>query len=234
MESGDDILVIASGGLDSTALAYHLLDQGHRLRLVSFDYGQRHRVELRAAARIADEINIPHEVVDLVSVGRLLSGSALTDPEVAVPDGHYTDLSMRSTIVPNRNAIMTAVAVGIASASGCECVALGVHAGDHAIYPDCRPAFVDLADRLARTATEDTESPIRVIAPFVTWTKRQIVARGASLGVPFAMTWSCYRGGERHCGSCGTCIERREAFELASVPDPTAYGAIASSTSKGR
>ncbi|PZG39903.1 7-cyano-7-deazaguanine synthase QueC [Spongiactinospora gelatinilytica] len=215
-----DTVVLASGGLDSTVLAYHLRDKGRRIRMISFDYGQRHRRELQAAALVGTALRVTHDVVDLSVLGRLLGGSALTDDSVAVPDGHYTDSSMQATIVPNRNAILTAIAVGIASAHGCGQVALGVHAGDHPVYPDCRPDFVELADRIAQAATANT---VRVMAPFVTWSKGEIVGHGAALGVPYDLTWSCYRGELLHCGRCGTCVERREAFELAGVPDPTGY-----------
>jgi 7-cyano-7-deazaguanine synthase len=131
---------------------------------------------------------------------------------------------MRATVVANRNAIFVDVAVGVAVAEGADAVAIGVHAGDHAIYPDCRPAFVDAAERLARVANEGFAADgFRVLAPFVEWSKADIVRRGAELGVPFADTWSCYRGRDVHCGTCGTCVERREAFALAGVPDPTRY-----------
>ncbi|KWW97750.1 7-cyano-7-deazaguanine synthase [Carbonactinospora thermoautotrophica] len=217
-------VVIASGGLDSTAVAYWLADQGSELLLVSFDYGQRHRIELDHARRIAETLNARHEIVDLTSVGRLLTGSALTDANVPVPDGHYTDVSMRSTVVPNRNALMLDVAVGAAVAAGADAVALGIHAGDHPIYPDCRPAFLDAYARLAKVANEGfLVAGFRVLAPFLCSSKADIVRTAAALGVPFELTWSCYKGGPTHCGVCGTCTERREAFTLAGVPDPTTY-----------
>jgi 7-cyano-7-deazaguanine synthase len=216
-----------SGGLDSVTLAHLLADEGHDLVLVSFDYGQRHVRELELAAACATCLGAPHHVVDLRSAGALLGGSALTDADVGVPDGHYTDESMRATVVPNRNAIFLSVAAGLAVAQGAEIVATAVHAGDHPIYPDCRPEFVDAFERTTRIANEGFASPgFRVAAPFLHSSKADIVALGARLGVPFDQTWSCYRGGERHCGRCGTCVERREAFELAGVDDPTAYEAV--------
>jgi 7-cyano-7-deazaguanine synthase len=217
-------VVIASGGLDSTTVAYALHTDGVEVLLVSFDYGQRHRRELECAARIAGLLGAPHHLVDLTSVGALLSGSALTDPDVAVPDGHYTHASMRATVVPNRNALMLDVAVGVAVAHGYDAVAFGAHAGDHTIYPDCRPAFLDAFAACARVANEGLLAEgFAVLAPFLAATKAEIVARGARLAVPFAETWSCYKGGAAHCGTCGTCVERREAFVLAGVLDPTAY-----------
>lgn len=217
-------VAVVSGGLDSAVLAYHLLAGGRTLRLLSFDYGQRHRVELDHARRLAADLGARHDVVDLRAAGALLTGSALTDAAVEVPDGHYTDASMRSTVVANRNAIFVQVAVGVAVAEGAGAVAVGIHAGDHPVYPDCRPAFVDAAARLARVANEGfLADGFELLAPFLTWSKADIVRRGAELGVPFGATWSCYRGGERHCGTCGTCVERREAFAEAGVDDPTPY-----------
>ena len=219
-------VAVVSGGLDSAVLTHHLLVEGWKLRLLSFDYGQRHAREVEHAARLAAAVGADHDIVDLRSVGALLTGSALTDDGVDVPDGHYTDESMRSTVVPNRNAIFVSVAVGVAVASGAEAVALGVHAGDHPIYPDCRPAFVDSAERLAVLGNDGfLVADFVLLTPFLEWTKAEIVARGASLDVAFADTWSCYRGGDRHCGRCGTCVERREAFAVAGVVDPTAYEA---------
>ena len=217
-------VAVVSGGLDSAVLTYELRADGWGLRLLSFDYGQRHAKELDHARKLAAGFGAPHSVVDLRSTGVLLAGSALTDSSVAVPEGHYTDESMRATVVANRNAIFVQVAVGVAVAEGAAAVAVGVHAGYHPIYPDCRPAFVEAAERLALVANEGfVAEGFRLLAPFLHRTKADIVRRGAELGVPFAETWSCYAGGDRHCGRCGTCVERREAFALAGVPDPTEY-----------
>lgn len=216
--------MIASGGLDSTVLAYWLAARRSDLTLLSFDYGQRHRVELDHAADIATLLECPHEIVDLTALGGLLVGSALTDNEVAVPDGYYTDESMRATIVPNRNAIMLDIAVAVAVARKADAVAFGAHAGDHAVYPDCRPAFVEHFTRSARTANEGLlVEEFEILAPFVHLSKTDIVRIGAALGVPFERTWSCYRGGTVHCGTCGTCTERQEAFEQNGITDPTSY-----------
>ncbi|MFV2013593.1 MULTISPECIES: 7-cyano-7-deazaguanine synthase [unclassified Micromonospora] len=154
----------------------------------------------------------------------MLAGSSLTDPTVATPDGHYSDSSMRATVVPNRNAIMLDVAVAHAVAIGAVAVAFGAHTGDHPIYPDCRPSFVAAYEQMVRVANEGFIDPgFAVLAPFINTSKSQIVAEGARLGVRFGDTWSCYRGGSRHCGTCGTCVERREAFFVANVADPTEY-----------
>lgn len=217
-------VVIASGGLDSTVLAYWLHARGTELSLVSFDYGQRHRVELRYAAATASALATPHEVVDLSALGRVLHGSALTDSGVEVPDGHYTDASMRATVVPNRNAIMLDIAVALAVVTQADAVAFGAHAGDHPIYPDCREPFATSFAHTASIANEGhLPSDFQVVAPFLASTKTDIVRLGAHLGVPFEQTWSCYRGGAQQCGTCGTCTERREAFHEADVTDPTTY-----------
>lgn len=227
--AGRTAVTVLSGGVDSTVLAYHLAANGWQVRPVSFDYGQRHARELLAAQRTTDRLDLPHEVVDLRSVGRLLGGSALTDSSVEVPSGHYTDLSMRATVVANRNAIFTSVTVGLAVAEAAAAVALGIHAGDHPIYPDCRPEFVAAAEQLALVANEGfIAEGFQLLTPWLYRSKADIVRRGAELSVPFADTWSCYRGEERHCGRCGTCVERREAFELAGVVDPTEYAGVES------
>lgn len=214
-------IVICSGGLDSATLAYKAANEHALTALISFDYGQRHRKELDFAARIAKHLNAPHHVIDISSIGKHLSGSALTD-DVGVPDGHYAEDSMKLTVVPNRNAIMLSIAYGIASAKNADAVAAAFHGGDHFIYPDCRPPFVEAFEKMQNHALEGF-STLKLYAPFLNMTKAQIVAEGARLGVPFADTWSCYKGTEQHCGRCGTCVERREAFEIASITDPTLY-----------
>jgi 7-cyano-7-deazaguanine synthase len=217
-------VVVASGGIDSTTLAYWLAAQGAALTLISYDYGQRHSVELDFAAAVARALRAPHHVVDLSDLGSVLTGSALTEEAVGVPDGHYTAASMRATVVPNRNAIMLDVAVGAAIAAGADAVAYGAHAGDHAIYPDCRAEFLDAYARMAAVGNAGfLPDGFQVLAPLMAMSKADIVAVADELAVPLADTWSCYRGGRRHCGTCGTCVERREAFVLAGVPDPTRY-----------
>ena len=221
------VVTTLSGGLDSVTLAHQLAAEGKDLVAVSFHYGQRHAKELDAAAACAARIGAAHHIVDLRSVGALLTGSALTDSAVEVPEGHYTDETMASTVVPNRNAIMLSVAVGVAVARGASAVATAVHAGDHTIYPDCRPAFIEAIEHEARIANEGfIAEGFRVLAPFLHASKADIVRAGAALDVPFETTWSCYVGGEVHCGRCGTCVERREAFDLAGVTDPTSYAGV--------
>lgn len=213
--------VVCSGGLDSVSLAHIIAAQHSLSRIVSFDYGQRHRKELDFAARAAERLGVPFHLIDLRAIGAALTGSALTD-DIDVPDGHYAQETMRITVVPNRNAIMLTVAFGVAVAQGDEAVATAVHGGDHFIYPDCRPAFIGAFAQMQKAAL-DGYADVALHAPFLHETKADIVAAGARAGTPFAQTWSCYKGGEIHCGRCGTCVERREAFHLADVCDPTAY-----------
>jgi 7-cyano-7-deazaguanine synthase len=214
-------IVICSGGLDSVTLAHKVAAERTLTRLVSFDYGQRHKKELDYARSCALRLGVPHDVVDITAVGRLLTGSALTggDP---VPEGHYAEDTMRVTVVPNRNAIMLAVAFGVAAAQQADAVAVAVHGGDHFIYPDCRPAFVEAFEAMQRRALEGL-ARVALYTPFLRLSKADILREGARLRVPFAETWSCYQGGARHCGRCGTCVERREAFHLAGHDDPTIY-----------
>jgi 7-cyano-7-deazaguanine synthase len=214
-------IVICSGGLDSVTLAYKIAKENALSGLVSFNYGQRHKKELEFARVCAERLKAPHSVVDISGVGALLSGSALTD-NVAVPDGHYAEETMKITVVPNRNAIMLSIAYGIASAQNADAVAAAFHGGDHFIYPDCRPAFAKSFETMQKHAMEGF-SDIKLYTPFITISKGEIVAEGARLSVPFEETWSCYKGGEKHCGRCGTCVERREAFHLANVIDLTGY-----------
>jgi 7-cyano-7-deazaguanine synthase len=214
-------IVVCSGGLDSVSLAHRIADEGNLLGLVSFDYGQRHAKELDYAAACAQRLGVFHQIIDMAAIGAQLSGSALTD-DIEVPDGHYAEETMRVTVVPNRNAIMLAVAFGVAAARQAEAVAIAVHGGDHFIYPDCRPAFIDALQAM-QTHALDGYASVRLLAPYVDGSKADIVTDGARHGTPFGETWSCYKGGDRHCGRCGTCVERREAFHLAGVEDPTDY-----------
>jgi 7-cyano-7-deazaguanine synthase len=213
-------VVLLSGGLDSTVLLYHLQSLGTEVLALSVDYGQRHRKELEAACAVTTAAGVPHQIADLSGVTPLLAGSALTSSEIAVPLGHYEDETMKLTVVPNRNMILLSVATAWAITTKSDVVAYAAHGGDHAIYPDCRAEF---ADALAGAIALCDWHPVKLLRPFVSWTKADIAKRGAELAVPMELTWSCYQGGTTHCGQCGTCVERREAFELAGVTDPTEY-----------
>lgn len=217
-------VLIASGGMDSATLAYYYADLGYALTLVGFDYGQRHKKELESLKNLGEELMADVKIVDLSVLGQHLHGSSLTSKDVEVPDGHYAQETMKATVVPNRNAIMLSIATGIAISEKADLVATGVHAGDHFIYPDCRPEFIQNLDVALRLATEGfSEEDFHIEAPFVAITKADIAALGYRLGVPYEKTWSCYKGGEIHCGRCGTCVERIEAFIESGTPDLTEY-----------
>ncbi|MCC6598627.1 MAG: 7-cyano-7-deazaguanine synthase QueC [Alphaproteobacteria bacterium] len=214
-------IVICSGGLDSIILAHKIARERDLAGLVSFDYGQRHKKELHYARACAASLGVPFDLIDITGVGKVLTGSALTD-DVTVPDGHYAEETMKITIVPNRNAIMLSIAYGIAASRKAQAVATAVHGGDHFIYPDCRPEFITAFEGMQNQALAGYAT-ISLYTPFLSKTKADIAAEGAVLGVNFAQTWSCYKGGDIHCGRCGTCVERREAFDLSGVADPTEY-----------
>ncbi|ASP34928.1 7-cyano-7-deazaguanine synthase QueC [Labrenzia sp. VG12] len=214
-------LVICSGGMDSVTLAHRIAQDHELIGLISFDYGQRHKKELDFARACAEELNTEFILIDIANIGRQLTGSALTD-DLDVPDGHYAEDTMKVTVVPNRNAIMLTIAYGIASSRGAEAVATAVHGGDHFIYPDCRPAFTESFETMQRHAL-DGLGEIRLFTPYVNVSKAEIAREGLALAVDYRKTWSCYKGGAEHCGRCGTCVERREAFHLAGGIDPTVY-----------
>ncbi len=215
------VVVLLSGGLDSTVLLGHMLAHGASVRGLSVMYGQRHLTEIEAAKRVARFYDVPHQIVDLGALAAVMRNSSQTDKSVPVPEGHYADESMKATIVPNRNMILLATAIAEAISCGFNAVAYAAHAGDHAIYPDCRPEFAD-AMKVAASLCHYT--PIYLMRPFITMTKKAIVQRGYAIGAPMHFTYSCYVGKpEIHCGKCGTCVERKEAFALAGVTDPTSY-----------
>lgn len=214
------VILIYSGGLDSTVLLYHLLNGGNQVKAIGINYGQRHRKELIAASLIAGKAGVEYKVADLSALRPFLGGSSQTDDSVQVPYGHYAEENMKVTVVPNRNSLMLNVAAAWAIASKFDTLAYAAHAGDHAQYPDCRPAFIDAIKVLLRTVDWQ---PLNLIAPFAYKSKADIALLGHNLRAPMELTWSCYEGGEIHCGKCGTCVERREAFWLAGVGDRTPY-----------
>lgn len=215
------IVSIVSGGLDSVSMLYIQAKYKHDIHVLSFDYGQRHKKELGFARSAAYDVGGMWDCVDLSGLTHLIGGSSLTD-NIPVPDGHYAQENMKITVVPNRNAIMLSIAYGVAVAEQADAVAIAVHAGDHFIYSDCRPAFTELFEKMENKAIEGFGS-VQLLTPFIKYSKSDIVKEGQTAGTPFHKTWSCYKGGEIHCGTCGTCVERKEAFELADVQDPTKY-----------
>ena len=213
-----DSIIIYSGGLDSTTLLY---EERERIAVaVTFDYGSNHAArEIACARRHCAELGIEHIIIDLAFISRYFN-SSLTAGADAIPEGNYDDENMRSTVVPFRNGIMLSVACGLAESRGLKRVLIANHGGDHAIYPDCRPEFVKAMDS---AMTAGTYEGVKLVAPYTNITKGDIVRRGVKMGVDYSTTYSCYRGGERHCGRCGTCRERKEAFAEAGIIDPTNY-----------
>ena len=219
MQTTKDTILIVSGGMDSVTMLYDYRD---RIAMgLSFDYGSNHNAREIPFARLhCERLGIRHIVIPLDFMHRYFSSSLLQGGD-AIPEGHYADANMRSTVVPFRNGIMLAVAVGLAESNGLKCVMMANHGGDHTIYPDCRPEFVGAFDA---AATAGTYAGVRIVAPYTNLTKADIARRGAQLGIDYTETWSCYKGGERHCGRCGTCVERREAMLEAGIEDRTEYG----------
>ena len=213
-----DSVIIVSGGLDSITLLY---DKAETIALaVSFDYGQNHGAkELPFAVHHCRKLGIPHITIPLSFMHRYFKSSLLDGAE-AIPEGHYAEENMKSTVVPFRNGIMLAIATGIAESHGLKRVYIANHGGDHTIYPDCRPDFIQAMDG---AATAGTFVNVRIEAPYTNITKADIVRRGTALGADYSKTWSCYKGSDVHCGKCGTCVERKEAFLEAGVKDPTEY-----------
>ena len=214
------VVVLLSGGLDSVT-ALHDANRSHEVvAALSFDYGAKHHAkELPMAVWQCAHLGIPHNIAPLGFIAEefrsdLLSGGG------AIPDGHYEEQSMKSTVVPFRNGIMLSIAAGFAESRGAEAVVIAAHSGDHAIYPDCRESFME---PMARAIREGTYAQVELLRPFIAVDKAGIVRRGVELGIDFSHTWSCYKGSEIHCGTCGTCVERREAFLMACVADPTIY-----------
>ncbi|MDD2762889.1 MAG: 7-cyano-7-deazaguanine synthase QueC [Opitutaceae bacterium] len=214
------VVVLCSGGMDSVT-ALHWASRHHEIVVaLSFDYGSKHNHrEIPFAAENTRRLGVAHQVIGLDFINRCFA-SALLQSGGAVPDGHYEATTMRQTVVPFRNAIMLSIATGFAESRGAEGLVIAAHGGDHAIYPDCREDFMRAMGEAMR---HGTYAGIALLRPFIALTKAQIAAEGARLGVDYAQTWSCYKGGEIHCGRCGTCVERREAFLLAGLPDPTVY-----------
>ncbi len=218
MDTHKTALLVLSGGMDSTTMLYDYRDR--IAAAVNFSYGSNHNMRERECARIhCLRLGVELIEIDLDFMKKYFESSLLQGAG-AIPDGHYADDNMRSTVVPFRNGIMLSIAAGLAESRGLTEVMLANHSGDHTIYPDCRPEFVRAMDAAIEAGTFDG---LHLLAPYTTLSKGQIAARGAELGLDYALTYSCYKGGEKHCGTCGTCVERREALAEAGIPDPTLY-----------
>ncbi|PSF13462.1 7-cyano-7-deazaguanine synthase QueC [Marinobacter fuscus] len=219
----DTVVVIYSGGMDSFTLLHMARARGLDVHALSFNYGQRHVRELEVARAVCKAEGIPHKVIDIRAMSDVMSGSALTS-EVAVPEGDYEEESMKATVVPNRNMILLSLATGYAVTVGAGAVWYGAHGGDHAIYPDCRPEFVEKMDAVCRIANYE---PVTIDAPLIAMDKGQILAEGLALGLDYGRTWTCYNGRDKACGRCGSCVERLEAFASNGLADPLAYEELA-------
>jgi 7-cyano-7-deazaguanine synthase len=217
--AGRKAIVIMSGGMDSTTALYWAKQQGFEVETLTVDYGQQHRKEIVQAGIISGMAHVPNILIDATGINRVMKGSALTGGG-KVPHGHYAESNMKATVVPNRNMILLSLATARAVQTGADTIIYGPHAGDHDIYPDCRKEFVDA---MAEAMALCDYKPIALVTPFVKMTKADIVGLGVRLGVPYGETWTCYEGGRIHCGRCGTCVERREAFETAGIEDPVEF-----------
>ncbi len=211
------ILFILSGGLDSTTALYEAMKSHEVVEAVTFDYGQRHKKEIEMARKTCAVLNLLHRVIDISNLNEYLQGSSLTTDSIATPQGHYTAENMKSTIVPNRNAIFINIAAGYAISKNIHALGLGVHAGDHFIYPDCRPDFIHSQEKTLSLAND---CEFKIYTPFLNVDKIEIVKRAHELSVPFENTWTCYDGKEKPCGKCGSCVERIEAFAKNGIIDP--------------
>ena len=213
-------LVLLSGGMDSVTALYWARQQHEVVGAVSFDYGSKHNEkEIAFAAWHCAQMQVKHDTVALPFVNDLFASDLLKSGG-DIPDGHYEEQSMKRTVVPFRNGIMLAIACGIAESREAEALVIAAHSGDHAIYPDCREPFMH---SMANAMREGTYARIELLRPFIDKDKTAIAQLGHDLGIDFAQTWSCYKGGHIHCGTCGTCVERREAFLKAGLTDPTVY-----------
>ena len=214
-----DSVIIVSGGMDSTTLLY---DRRDEIALaISFDYGSNHNArEIAYAEMHCKRLGIEHITIPLDFMHKYFRSSLLEGAD-AIPEGHYAAENMKSTVVPFRNGIMLAVAAGVAESRNLTKLLIANHGGDHTIYPDCRPEFISAMDSATNAGTY---VGVRVVAPYTNITKGDIARIGKKLGIDYAETWSCYKGGEKHCGKCGTCAERKEALAYAGIEDTTEYG----------
>ncbi len=215
----EKVVVIYSGGMDSFTVLHKAIEQGKEVYPLTFNYGQRHSKEIEYAANVCKELGVPHKVVDISAINQLMAGSSLTS-DIDIPEGHYEEESMKSTMVPNRNMVLLSMAIAYAVSLDAGAVYYGAHSGDHAIYPDCRPEFVEKMNDVSQIANYD---PVDIVSPYIKDDKIGILRDGLRMGLDYGKSWTCYNGREKACGQCGSCQERLEAFELNGVIDPLSY-----------
>lgn len=213
-------IVIYSGGMDSYTVLHHALRQGYEVHALSFHYGQRHSRELNVAHNVCQRLGIAHRVVDIRAIHALIDNSALTDTSRDLPGGDYQADNMVATLVPNRNMILLSLAIAQAVNIGAELCFYGAHGGDHVLYPDCRPEFVEGMNEVAGIANFEA---VRIEAPYLHVDKAAILADGLTMGLDYSETWTCYLGEELACGTCGSCRERLAAFAANGIHDPIRY-----------
>ncbi|GAA5141649.1 7-cyano-7-deazaguanine synthase QueC [Thalassotalea piscium] len=213
------VVVIFSGGMDSFTVLNRALKDGKEVFALSFDYGQRHVKELECASKVCKSLAVSHKVIDISAINQLLAGSSLTD-DIEIPEGNYEVDNMKSTVVPNRNMILISLAVAYAVSVKASQVYYGAHSGDHNIYPDCRPEFVEKMNDVCQIANYDA---VEIFSPYLTVSKSAILTDGLSMGLDYSNTWTCYNGRDKACGKCGACQERLEAFRDNNAIDPISY-----------
>lgn len=214
-------VVVYSGGMDSFTVLNTAIQQGLDVFALSFNYGQKHSKELIVAAEVCQSLNIPHKVVDITAINSLMAGSSLTG-DSDIPEGDYESESMKSTVVPNRNMVLLSMAIAYAVSLEAGKVYYGAHSGDHHIYPDCRPEFVEAMNAVSKIANYQS---VEIVTPFLHSSKGEILQAGLAMNLDYANTWTCYNGREKSCGKCGACNERLEAFAEQGKTDPLAYEA---------
>ena len=217
------VVVIYSGGMDSFTVLHKAINEGKDVYPLTFNYGQRHSKEIDYAAAVCKELGIAHKIVDISAISQLMAGSSLTtDSDIEIPEGHYEEESMKSTVVPNRNMVLLSMAIAYAVSIEANAVYYGAHNGDHAIYPDCRPEFVNKMNEVSQIANYE---PVDIVSPYIEVNKIAILADGLKMGLDYGKSWTCYNGRELACGGCGSCVERLEAFAANGLTDPLTYEA---------
>ena len=213
------VVVIFSGGMDSFTVLSRAIQEGYQVYALTFNYGQRHLKEIEYASAVCEELGADHKIIDISVINQLIQGSSLTS-DIDIPEGHYAADNMKSTVVPNRNMILLSLAVGYAVSISASKVFYGAHSGDHAIYPDCRPEFVQKMNDVSAIANYDA---VEIVTPYLDYDKGGILADGLKMGLDYSKAWTCYNGRDKACGKCGSCDERLEAFAFNNITDPLEY-----------